>query len=267
MDNPVMASLYQGKSAISTMAPDAGALHHAVMAQNHDIRARRGALKEKIKKAGIRYADIARAWGRDDATIVSKTLAGTRRIQLDEAQALAALLDVTLAFVAEAFGQENEAAPTIKEQIPTPEVATQAPTPAVSNYISRDLPVLSPPMRIQDETRDFCTKVGGYIDRPPFLWGIEDAYAVYARNSMMEPRYSPGELLFVNPVKPVVAGCYVAVQLRSIAPEAADEGLVARYIGRQDGDVILRRLNQAENAAFSDRDIVAIHRIVGATEG
>lgn len=82
----------------------------------------------------------------------------------------------------------------------------------------------------------------------------------------MEPRYHEGEVVYVNPGKPVTANCYVVVQLRPTQEGEAPRALVKRYIRRTGGKLILQQFNPPKELEFPNDDVVSMHRIVGSGE-
>jgi len=53
----------------------------------------------------------------------------------------------------------------------------------------------------------------------------------------MEPRYYAGELLHVNPNRPITRNCFVAVEL------ADGQGLIKQFLRRSDEEVVLYQFN------------------------
>jgi phage repressor protein C with HTH and peptisase S24 domain len=105
-----------------------------------------------------------------------------------------------------------------------------------------------------------------YVARPPALAGAPNGYATYVIGSSMEPRYHPGELIYVHPGKPVTAGAYVLVQLKP--PHEGDPplALIKRLVKKTGNRVVLEQFNPSKQFEVSARDIVSIHRIVGSGE-
>jgi len=105
-----------------------------------------------------------------------------------------------------------------------------------------------------------------YVRRPPALSGARDIYALYVEGSSMEPRYFPGELVYVNPHKPPRIGDTVIVQEGN-----GDASNISASIGvlhkRANGVVILRKYNPP-NAEFNidQTRISAIHRVLTPNE-
>lgn len=101
---------------------------------------------------------------------------------------------------------------------------------------------------------------------PSSLAGVRDAYAVYVIGNSMEPRYHPGEAVFVNPRLPVRKGDYVVAQI------AGDEGsppdaYVKRFLAREARVLKLEQLHPRRVLKFSAQKIVSVHRIIMGGDG
>jgi SOS-response transcriptional repressor LexA len=105
-----------------------------------------------------------------------------------------------------------------------------------------------------------------YVPRPPGLSGAPNGYATYVIGTSMEPRYHPGELIYVHPGKPVTAGAYVLVQLKPHAEGEPPFALIKRLAKKAGNRVALEQFNPPKQFEVPARDIVSIHRIVGSGE-
>jgi SOS-response transcriptional repressor LexA len=105
-----------------------------------------------------------------------------------------------------------------------------------------------------------------YVPRPPALSGAPNGYATYVIGTSMEPRYHPGELIYVHPGKPVTAGAYVLVQLKPPAEGEPPLALIKRLAKKAGNRVVLEQFNPPKPFEVPARDIVSIHRIVGSGE-
>ena len=76
----------------------------------------------------------------------------------------------------------------------------------------------------------------------------------------MEPRYFAGEILYVNPNRPVTRNCFVAVEL------ADGQGLIKQFLRRDDTLVVLRQFNPAKEIRVQSDQVRHIYRITGAGE-
>lgn len=101
---------------------------------------------------------------------------------------------------------------------------------------------------------------------PPSLAGVRDAYAVMVTGESMEPRYHPGETVYVNPRLPIRRGDYVVAQIIG-ADHDQPEAYVKQFIG-QDAHVLrLGQLNPRKTLEFPRRKAVSIHKIIMGGEG
>jgi phage repressor protein C with HTH and peptisase S24 domain len=82
----------------------------------------------------------------------------------------------------------------------------------------------------------------------------------------MEPRYHPGELIYVHPGKPVTAGSYVLVQLAPREEGAPPPALIKRLVKRTTTKLVLEQFNPAKTFEFAVKEILTIHKIVGSGE-
>lgn len=105
-----------------------------------------------------------------------------------------------------------------------------------------------------------------YVRRPPALSGARDIYALYVEGSSMEPRYFPGELVYVNPHKPPRLGDTVIVQEINSdnSPISASIGVLHKRTG---GTVVLRKYNPPDaEITIVQTSISAIHRVLTSNE-
>jgi phage repressor protein C with HTH and peptisase S24 domain len=82
----------------------------------------------------------------------------------------------------------------------------------------------------------------------------------------MEPRYHPGEIIYVHPDKPVTVGSYVFVQLRTKIEGEAPERLIKRLAKKTRTRIVLQQFNPVELSDIALNDVLSMHRIVGSSE-
>jgi SOS-response transcriptional repressor LexA len=109
-------------------------------------------------------------------------------------------------------------------------------------------------------------EVVDYVPRPPALSGAPNGYATYVIGSSMEPRYHPGELIYVHPGKPVTAGAYVLVQLKPPQEGEPPLALIKRLVKKAGSRIVLEQFNPPKQFDVPAREVVSIHRIVGSGE-
>ncbi|KGF71177.1 hypothetical protein LL06_00870 [Hoeflea sp. BAL378] len=105
-----------------------------------------------------------------------------------------------------------------------------------------------------------------YVRRPPALSGARDIYALYIEGSSMEPRYFPGDLVYVNPHKPPRIGDVVIVQEINGDPHAitASIGVLRRRGG---GAIVLSKHNPPDSEiSIPHERVAAIHKVLTVNE-
>lgn len=130
--------------------------------------------------------------------------------------------------------------------------------PVVS--LARDLPVMG---AVKGGSEGFYFNDGEpkeFVSRPSGLDGVANAFALYVDGDSMEPRYFAGEVLYVNPNRPISKNCFVAVELRD------GQGLIKQFVKRSDDTVMLRQFNPAKDLRLATRDVKRMYRITGASE-
>lgn len=102
---------------------------------------------------------------------------------------------------------------------------------------------------------------------PPALAGVKDAYAVYAVGESMLERYQPGEVVFVNPHRPVIKGHFVVAQIWGNHDGDPLGGYIKRFVSMDDKVLRLEQLNPKKILTFPRKKVFAIHRIIMGGEG
>jgi phage repressor protein C with HTH and peptisase S24 domain len=105
-----------------------------------------------------------------------------------------------------------------------------------------------------------------HFDRPPSLAGAPDGYATTVTGTSMEPRYHPGEMIYVHPDKHVTVGSYVLVQLRTKTQGEPPPTLIKRLANKTATTIVLEQFNPAKLFDIARKDVVSMHRIVGSGE-
>lgn len=99
-----------------------------------------------------------------------------------------------------------------------------------------------------------------YVRRPPLLEGVANAFALYVDGDSMEPRYFAGEILYVNPNRPVTKGCFVALEL------ADGQGMIKQFLRRDDNLVILKQFNPPKEIRIAADQVKYLYRITASGE-
>ena len=210
--------------------------------QPKDLPERR-ALVDAINQRGTTLAQVSRAIGRSTTFLWEYVNKGTP-VDLKERdrRELSLYLGVD-----EALLQR----PELRQNI-------QGPAVLQTGDRRRDLPVKGSAVSTSGEAilwNDGMTVA--VEERPAWLEGAFDAYAVYNRGHSMEPRYLPGEMLYVNPAEPARPSDFVIVQFKD------GHAIVKQLVRHGSSALTLRQLNPPDTFDVQLDSVAAIHRIGG----
>lgn len=101
---------------------------------------------------------------------------------------------------------------------------------------------------------------------PPSLARVQGAYAVYVIGDCMSPRYEAGEVVFVDPNRPVARGHYVVAQIAGEEGEPPD-GYIKRFVSFDDKRLKLEQFKPSKFLSFPKALVVSVHRIIMGGDG
>lgn len=141
-----------------------------------------------------------------------------------------------------------------------PRDPVRPPLPPLPTVAPRDLPVMGTVKGGEDGFYFNEGEAKEYIVRPPSLAGVSNAFALYVHGESMEPRYFAGEVLYVNPNRPLAKGCFVAVEMTN------DRGLIKQFVRRTDELLVLAQFNPPKEIRLPVAEVKRIYRITGSGE-
>ena len=124
----------------------------------------------------------------------------------------------------------------------------------------RDLPVMG---AVKGGAEGFYFNEGEakeFVVRPPAMGGVSNAFALYVDGESMEPRYYAGEMLYVNPNRPITRRCFVAVEMND------GQGLIKQFVRRNDDHLVLAQFNPPKEIRLPVAQVKRIYRITGSGE-
>lgn len=101
-----------------------------------------------------------------------------------------------------------------------------------------------------------------YAFRPPGLQARKHVYALYVQGMSMEPRWSPGDLIYVDPRRPPSIGDDVIAQLVDPADDQVITGLIKRLTWRDHEWIELRQFSPDQHFRIETTRISALHRVI-----
>lgn len=228
------------------------------MSQLHEL------IEDLREKAGIRPTELSRQIGRSPSYY--RKLMETKGTPSSE----------TLARLARALGVEPNVLLSPSNEpdelpvvTPTPNaVSAEVQLPA-RNSMPRDVPVFGTASGsiagAQEGAWQMTSDPVDWVRRPPGLISARDAYALYVENSSMEPRYPPGELIFIHPGRPPRTGDTVVVQIQH-AEHAPIETYIKILVRRTNGDLICRQYNPEAEIRFTGTTVKSVHRVLSMAD-
>lgn len=192
-------------------------------------------LRRGLQKEGKTQAGVAKAIGKDPS-IVSKILKGTRQLRANELPKIASYIEEPAPRVEVAAGEAN----------------------------SRQLPVLGAARGGKEGVVQIDpdpTPIG-YIECPPGLMGVPDAYAVAIDgDSMATTGLKHGTKVWVNPHRRPRGGDLI------VLVKTNSEAIVKRLVRETDGHLVLSQTDPPEEFKVLRKEIRAIHLVVGVWFG
>ncbi|MBI1773774.1 MAG: helix-turn-helix transcriptional regulator [Proteobacteria bacterium] len=203
-------------------------------------------IKRRLDELERSQADLARALGLD-ASAISRMIKGERQIKADELPKIARVLDLAPDALMHRLNEQEETGNDGGRYV----ADAHGPIPVYSGAEA-------------GEDDDLVFDVGGPVEtvpRPPVLEGVRGAFAVWCQGSSMEPKYEPGQRLYVHPHKPLRKNCFVVVRKKS------GKGLIKQFLGFEGERLMLRQLSpKPATFALARAEVDGVWRIVHADE-
>ena len=133
-----------------------------------------------------------------------------------------------------------------------------APSPQLG---PRDVPVLGRAKGGDGGEFEFNGQVMGWVQRPPHLIGVLDAYATYVDGESMFPRYKPGETVWTNPPKSFARGDDVIVQLHPEAEGGNPRGYIKEFVRWEPKYLVVAQYNPPMEIKYDREMVISVHKI------
>lgn len=125
------------------------------------------------------------------------------------------------------------------------------------------LPIVGLPDPADEERIIIDGNPRGEILAPPQLENVSGAKAAYVRGRSMEPRYYPGEVVYLHPHRPPNPGDFVLVTVKEPDYPAAI-GYIRQYLGEDLVHIHLGTLNPKRKHLVARQNLVGMETIVGS---
>ena len=203
-----------------------------------------------------------------DAPFAERFRQGRRRKKLTQA-AVAASLAVSQSAVAQWESGRSSPSPDMAANIEKllgvayrPEERQQAHSRGPLGKRAR-LPVIGLPAPGDEDRILVDEHPHGEVVAPPQLEGVAAARAVYVRGRSMEPRYYPGEVVYLHPAREANPGDFVFVTVREPG-FPTPVGYIRQYLSRDLVHIHTLALNPKREHLVAVEDLLGIATIVGS---
>lgn len=132
----------------------------------------------------------------------------------------------------------------------------------------RDVPVMGTAMAANGDGA-FLLNTGEPIDwarRGPGIAKNKHVFTIYVEGESMEPRFEPGELIYLDPTRPVKLGDDVVVVFGSMREGQPDRHYLKRLVRRTAEKVLTRQFNPDEVVEFPAGSVKQIIRVLRMNE-
>lgn len=133
--------------------------------------------------------------------------------------------------------------------------------------LPKDIPVLGTVAgsNLQNGAFQLSSDAVDYVRRPPALAFTRDVYALYVQGDSMSPKYEAGELIFINPHRPVQVGDYVVIQ-EPVGDDHVIQSFVKRLVKRTATTVTVEQLNPHVELHFKRSPALVLHHVMTTAE-
>lgn len=212
-------------------------------------------LREARQAQNLTQADLARALSANQSTVAywenGRSQPDAKRIQ-----AVAQILQVSPEWLMFGTPGVAQAALPYANDAPWPHGQAVGVSPA-----GRDLPVRGLAQAGHHQALLLADAAVSFVERPPSLCGNNQAFAVWVAGQSMLPRYRPGEMVYVDPTKPLSAGCFALLEM------ADHTAFIKEYMGQNRARILLRQYNPQRKIELPSAEIKGLYRIIGSFEG
>lgn len=98
----------------------------------------------------------------------------------------------------------------------------------------------------------------GYVERPSFLIGRSEAFAMYVINDSMEPAFKAGHMIYVDPSRPVTPGDDIVIEMLN------GEAFIKSLVRRTDTEVVTAQHNPKGEVSFRRSEVKGIYLVVAS---
>ena len=227
--------------------------HNPIVQRIDTLRERLGWSREEVaRRAGLSRDFIRKLDQRGPAAT----------IRPDSIDRIAAVLGVR----PEDIDPVEQVAPTVPFFPATRGEAVRAAVPASALFAPpRDLPVMGTAAGALTNGFEITRDVIDYVYRPPTLFGVREAYAIYVVSESMVPLHNPNDLRFVHPGRPIKRGDSVIIQVQHAA-NGPIEAYIKTFVSQNGEWLHAHQLNPDGNVDYLRSTVLHMHKVLTMNE-
>jgi len=212
-------------------------------------------IKSRLDKLNLSSNAASEKAGLDRTFIKQIEYGKKKGMRSDSASRLARVLQCDVGWL---MSGEGDSPPTLADSSETVHPNAKMPPSSVDFVVGpRDLPIRGNARGGADAFFLDNGDIQGMAYRPGALVGVKNAFACYMTGDSMEPRYESGDLLYVNPIKPIRPRDYVLLELDD------HQAYVKRLVRRTADKIIVEQFNPKKEIHYDAGRILHIYRVVG----
>lgn len=125
------------------------------------------------------------------------------------------------------------------------------------SFAARDLPIIGTSNGHKAGFVGLGGAMAGFTERPSYFHGVIGAFAVYAPDDSMSPRYNRGDLCYIAPAKPAKAGDDIFIELKN------KTGTIRQLVRQSTKTVVVMAHNPKREQTISLSSVKRISHIEG----
>lgn len=102
-----------------------------------------------------------------------------------------------------------------------------------------------------------------YVQAQRGVENVRDAYALIVTGTSMQPRFEPGDIIFINPHRPYRGGDYVVIQEETANGIAVS---IKRFVKADVDHIVTEQFNPPAEIKFLRKQVTACQRVLTSNE-
>ncbi len=203
-------------------------------------------LEFRLQETGKKAATVSRQAGLGPDFIRDFLTGRKAKMNADALVRIARELGVTVAYFHTNTAEAAESADMLAAAEPPP---------------VKSLPIYGRAAGSRDGALQFEPQIIDWAPCPPGVLETRDAYALWVMNDSMKPRFRNGDIVFIEPHRPVRPGDDVVIQIRRDDTNTV-ETWIKEFVGYRGDDIVAWQHNPPQELVFHRDEVTEMQRII-----